>query len=717
MTNATNQKKWVKTLQFFAAYLVAAWTLLQFVDWVLNRYNISPYWVDILLWFFIGIIPSLLIYLYHHERLNQLIFKRREKIIFPINIVLLIVALYMGFGNSDLGATTKEISYTNAKGELETTTITKEEFRVQVPIFNFEQIKQDSTNLWKSNIINDLLFYDLQQDKNVSPALFGTATTVDKVNSVKPFCDYYVDGEFEQIDSLFIITPFIRNSQNGKIITKQTFEGTDFLNLLDDVSIFIKSNVGIIKEHQNQYIDLNLKDFVTSSMDALRELEKRDYEKAVEIDSTFALAYYLNTNIAIRYSLGQFEEQRLSDKAYEYRQRLPLQKQLKILIQRNIAYNQWENAEELIKLQLEIDPNDREYQELLYTIYAETRDIESHVNFAESNYGKEKSGANVFKEIEALYLIGNYKKALDIMNKYEVLYPDLRNEIVPFRIKPLILNNNLKEAKDAIRQTLLLNPDLKLDSDYFMKAVIYREENFSKSKEYSSFIGSFRQQSKEQVIHFFEKNGVLITSVSSQGLYSPIKSSDNLLIDYGGSEYREFEFLKETSGLFYAVKLKITYTNNNINTFYYWKEDEFIRTADSLLKANNLVEAKKAYEIAIKKHPKHFYLRDALEHINYVENVDSLTLMNQFKEVTGTYGPRTFWIEDGKLFYKRDGFPKIELLPISSNKYINLTKHVNQFEFEFLENGKIVSKSWMYDSEKEIWTKMVEDGNNFLKDE
>ena len=89
MTNKINQKKWVKTFQFFAAYLVAAWTLLQFVDWVLNRYNISPYWVDILLWFFIGIIPSLLIYLYHHERLNQLIFKRREKIIFPIKRVLL----------------------------------------------------------------------------------------------------------------------------------------------------------------------------------------------------------------------------------------------------------------------------------------------------------------------------------------------------------------------------------------------------------------------------------------------------------------------------------------------------------------------------------------------------------------------------------------------------------------------------------------------------
>ena len=100
---------------------------------------------------------------------------------------------------------------------------------------------------------------------------------------------------------------------------------------------------------------------------------------------------------------------------------------------------------------------------------------------------------------------------------------------------------------------------------------------------------------------------------------------------------------------------------------------------------------------------------------------DSSALINQFKEVAGTYGPRKFWIENDKLFYKRDNdrarFPKIELLPISKNKYINLTKYVNQFEFEFLENGKIASKSWMYDPEKEIWSKMDEEGNSFLKDE
>ena len=136
------QQKLLTVLQFFAAYLVAAWTFLQFVDWALNRYEISPYWVDLFLWLFVGIIPSLLIYLYHKERINKRILHLREKIIFSINIVFIAIGLYFGFGTSDLGATTKEIVFTNEVGTVIRRQITKDEFRIGIPIFNFKQISK-----------------------------------------------------------------------------------------------------------------------------------------------------------------------------------------------------------------------------------------------------------------------------------------------------------------------------------------------------------------------------------------------------------------------------------------------------------------------------------------------------------------------------------------------------------------------------------------------
>ena len=93
--NSNKKNKWKKVIQITAAYLVAAWTFLQFVDWVLVRYQISPYWVDVLLWLFLGVLPSLIIYTYNSERINNKNLKLREKIIFPLNFVLLACALYV----------------------------------------------------------------------------------------------------------------------------------------------------------------------------------------------------------------------------------------------------------------------------------------------------------------------------------------------------------------------------------------------------------------------------------------------------------------------------------------------------------------------------------------------------------------------------------------------------------------------------------------------
>ena len=123
------QNKWLKVLPYFATYLVAGCTLLQFLAWVLVRYNVSPHWVDMMLWLFIGITPSLLIYLYHKERINNRVIKRREKIIFPLNAVILAIVLYFVSGNNDLGATTQSVNYETSMGESRTTLITKEEFR------------------------------------------------------------------------------------------------------------------------------------------------------------------------------------------------------------------------------------------------------------------------------------------------------------------------------------------------------------------------------------------------------------------------------------------------------------------------------------------------------------------------------------------------------------------------------------------------------------
>ena len=110
-------------------------------------------------------------------------------------------------------------------------------------------------------------------------------------------------------------------------------------------------------------------------------------------------------------------------------------------------------------------------------------------------------------------------------------------------------------------------------------------------------------------------------------------------------------------------------------------------------------------------------------HNDNMEVIDKETLQNQLKDVVGSYGPREFWIENGRLFYKRkqtetgEVFPKIELLPISKDRYMNRTKIGDNYAFK-LEDGKAISSfAYQYDIENEKWVALDNDRNLFKKDD
>lgn len=117
-----------------------------------------------------------------------------------------------------------------------------------------------------------------------------------------------------------------------------------------------------------------------------------------------------------------------------------------------------------------------------------------------------------------------------------------------------------------------------------------------------------------------------------------------------------------------------------------------------------------------------YITKNTLTHINYVKNIDAKILKNQFKDVVGTYGPREFWDEDSRLFYKRkqnedgNGFPTIELLPISKDHYINSTKIGDQYAFKLKDGKAISSFAYQYNIENEEWIILDNDRNLFNKD-
>ena len=164
----------------------------------------------------------------------------------------------------------------------------------------------------------------------------------------------------------------------------------------------------------------------------------------------------------------------------------------------------------------------------------------------------------------------------------------------------------------------------------------------------------------------------------------------------------------------------------NTNTYWYWKEDEAIRKAHNAFDEGNYAEALDLYNSAIELNPKHSYLQNIVAYLNYIKENDPDIVQAQNEAFSGDYGPRKFWIEDGKFFYKRKDdnteLAKVELLPISENRYMDLTRLGTIMTFEEDPSGKMASKSYSFiigDDLEFVWRHVDDETvtNYFLKDD
>ncbi len=710
------QKKWIKTLKFLAAYLVAAWTFLQFVDWVLNRYNISPHWVDILLWFFIGITPSLAIYFYHQERLTKRIIKLREKIIIPLNVIVLVIALYFGFGNSDLGATTKEIKYTDEQGLAQSEIITKEEFRIGVPIYGFKNLSKDESLNWLRDGIGKLLEEDLLQNKSLSPDFGFITNTSTKIEEASLFNDFYIDGNYKKEGDFYIITVFKRKATNGKKLKEGTFKGKDLLPLIDEITVFVTENSGFVETKQLRYLDYPINEFMSDSLNAIKEYINGNYSKAIAIDDKFALAYLNYAKRSLRISRGKLEVQDLTDKAFENRSKLPLQKQLEVHIQRNLAYGNFDDAIEQVKLQLEVDPHNTFYNDVLFSIYGETKQIDNYLKSSERLFEMDQSPETGINLAIASMVNGNDDILINEIKKYEIISPNLR----VFRIQPLLFKGDIKEAEALLKDVKTLYPSYKYRAQVYDSAVKHINENGYDISKFKNFEGTYRSSFNEQIHTYWIENNRLIQYVKNQTMDAFLPAGENVVVTGFINDFtNRCKLVIDDNGKTIGIEYDEIYYNNT-NTYWYWKEDEFIQKAHEAFDSKEFDKALELYQTAFQENPKHQYLNNYIKHLNYIKTISQTDLINQYEQFIGSYGPREFWIEDNKFYYKRKSetvdLPRLELLPINEHTYMDITRSNTLMLFEPTENGNLASVSHSLNLDNWQWEQTTEGDNYHEKD-
>jgi hypothetical protein len=562
--------------------------------------------------------------------------------------------------------------------------------------------------------IGKIVYQDLLQNKNITPEFNFYTSTTTKIREASLFYDKYVDGSYSKTENTYTIAVNIRKANNAKVLANNTFTGENLLTLLDDISVFIASSVDQNKKNSLEYIDLPINEFMSNSLPALEAFTDENYDKAYTEDPYFALAYLEEAKLNRKYNRGKLETQDIINKASKYVSRLPLQKQLEVLIEKNLAYGEFEEAEKQVKLQLEVDPHNIFFNNILFSIFGETKNLEDYFKVSEELFKYNPSNVSGNNLAVAALVAGYEKQLIDALNAFEIINPEIKS----LKIEPLIFDGKIKEAK-AIYEEFKISHSYNTNRNKIYDSIFnYLDDKPIDIEDLIPFTGKYRSNINEQTSEYWIENERLIEYIQNQTMRTYVPAGEDA---FGGGFLQAVVFyaklVKDDNGKIIGI-IKSDANWNNTFVRLFWKTDESILDAEEAFNNDNLLEAEQLYEKAIANNPDHAYLKNILKHIQYKKNTDSIVRNDQFQLHSGVYGPRKFWFEEGKFYYKRKGedsnLPKVELLPLSDSLYMDLTRLGTLMSFN-KTNETILSKSYNFNIDDFEWEQLKLGKNTFEK--
>jgi hypothetical protein len=126
---------------------------------------------------------------------------------------------------------------------------------------------------------------------------------------------------------------------------------------MDSVGNFVLQSTGLSSAQLAENPDLSIREVVSDDLAAIKHYYiarsglgdyNKNMERAIELDSTCALAslvYAFGINV---YQTGKLEAKRSIDLAMRHRKRLPITTQIEVRAQKHLIYQEWEKAERLL---------------------------------------------------------------------------------------------------------------------------------------------------------------------------------------------------------------------------------------------------------------------------------------------------------------------------------------------------------------------------------
>lgn len=476
-----------RLLQVAGVYLASAWTFFQFVQWLVNRYVLSPYLIDVCLWLLLLLLPSALLVAHAGKRHGG--WSRLQKVGIPCNVGVAAGLLLIGFQGKDLGSAQETVTLTDANGNAIERVVPKSEFRKHVAVFFFDNETGSAEADWLQHAIPHALRVDLTQDLFLSfkaPNMyserireagfasgFGLPLALQRQIAKENRADYVLNGTIQPAATGHRIETRLYRAQNGRLLETRTFEGTDLLTLVDQISVQLKHDLSIPSSHIETVVDLPVEELLTASPDAFRNYSEGFYayefgqdpahaevllDKAIATDPTFAFAHIQRGNMLLnqqraREGLAAFQT------VQQYSYRVPERLQYAVNMAVFFFNRQPEEALQAAAQWTTLFPDDTEAFNALAQVHAWRGARDEAIAARRKILELDPNQPQQFAHIGNLLIQdARYPEALEAYDEYIERIPDDADGYLR-RGEALGLMGDLEGEHDAYRQALVIEPN------------------------------------------------------------------------------------------------------------------------------------------------------------------------------------------------------------------------------------------------------------------
>ncbi|MDE2764768.1 MAG: tetratricopeptide repeat protein [Gemmatimonadota bacterium] len=439
-----------------AIYAGASWGVVEFVDFAVEEFLLSPHWTRVLLVALLLLLPTALMLAWFHGKPGRERdgLARTEKIGIPANVVLCGAVLWMLFGGEDLGAATTSVTVETEDGEVVEREVAKAEFRKRTVLFPLDPgTGLDEDDSWLAYAVPSALEYDLSPDEFFDalpfalfrerlsglgfPDLLGIPSALKRELAEERYAEFFGAGEIERTDAGYRVALRLHEVDDGSVVAETLLEGPDLLALIDELSPRVKDALGIPAREGIE--DVPVRDWLSDDSAAVEEyfrglaafMVANDLDGAIGhmaaaagLDPTFTGAQF--SLYLFLLSNGRTEEALVAlQAAMANLYRIPERHRFIVKAEYYFVAQDVARAAAVIDMWAELHPEDAQALRYRLIVHRITGDTEAKLATLATLQRLDPRDGGVLKEIAAAQEeLGNDAEALAALAEYVERFPD-----------------------------------------------------------------------------------------------------------------------------------------------------------------------------------------------------------------------------------------------------------------------------------------------------